>query len=600
MTLPVSRLIRVSINLGPTAPAPRSFGILMIAGDSNVINGLERFRSYDSFDGVALDFSTTSPEYLAAQLYFGQSPKPKTCMIGRWVRTATAAELDGGILNASQQLMTNFNPVTSGGFQVTVDGVVKSLTGLDFSAAANLNAVAAIIDAALSGASCIWDGDQFIIASDTTGTGVKASGTITFDTNAAANDTVTIDGTLVTFVASSPTGSQVLIGASAAATATNLNTFLNASADANISLASYSVVGSVVTATYKTVGTTGNSFTLAKSSTHITLSGGTLTGGVVSSSVTYATAPVSGTDISSLLKLTSSLALPLVPAYAAETPVECAAVLANASSAWYGLTFAASVMPTDDQNLDVSSFVEALDLSRIFGVTITDTSVLSSVVTTDLASEMKAANYLQSFCQYSANPYAIASLFGRMFSVNFSANRSTITLMYKQEPGVVAEDLTTTQANVLQAKRCNVFTSYVNDTAIIQYGVMSGPRWIDETHGLDWFKDSVQNSVYTLLYTSTTKIPQTDAGANQLVNAVQSACDQAVTNGFFAPGVWNGAEFGQLTTGQFLNQGYYIYAQPIAQQSQADRDARIAPPITVAGKLAGAIQEADILVNINR
>lgn len=599
--LSVSRLVNVVISLSPLAAARRNFGVLLVAGDSDVISGLERIRDYSSIDGVVADFGTTAPEYQAAVLYFGQSPKPARMSIGRWIRVATAAMLQGKLLSSTQALLANFTAITSGGFHVTVDSVVKSLTGLDFSAQLNLNGVASVITAALGGsATAIWNGTQFIITSATTGTGVHASGNITFTGNPSPADTVTVNGTVVTFVAASPTGNQVLIGASAAATATNLHTFLAASANVNILASTYSVAGLVITVTAASVGVAGNSITLAEASTSLTVSGATLTGGTEPSSVSYATAPSSGTDISGLLGLTSALALPLVSAYAAETPLACAAVLAAKSTAWYGLEFAASVQPTDDQSIDVCTFIEAQSIKRIFGVTITDSGVLSSVVIDDLASRMKAAGFKQSFCQYSENPYAISSFFGRAFSVNFNANRSTINLMYKQEPSVVPENLTETQANVLQAKRCNVFVTYVNDTAIIQYGVMSGPAWFDEIHGLDWFQDAVQNACYNLMYTSTTKIPQTDAGVNQFVNAISGVCDQAVSNGLVAPGTWNADGFGELAYGQYLKTGYYIYAQPIALQSQSDRETRIAPPIQTAIKLAGAIQGLDVLVSVNR
>jgi hypothetical protein len=483
-------LVQVDIILSPLAAATRSFGVLLVCGDSNVISGLERFRTYGSITEVTQDFGTDTPEYNAAVLYFGQTPKPATIMIGRWLRTATAGQLTGGILNATQQLISNFTVVTAGGFKVTIDGVLKTLSGLDFSGAANLNAVAAIITTALStSGSCVWNGSSFEIISATTG---------------------------------------------------------------------------------------------------------------ITSTVSDATSPATGTDITTLLKISSALALPLVPGYASETPVQCAAVFTDLSPAWYGLTFSASVFPTDQQNLDVCTFIEAQDLTRIFGVTITDTSVLSSEVTDDLASTMMAGGYKQSFNQYSANPYAINSFFGRAFSVNFAGNRTTITLMYKQEPSVVAEDFTSSQADVLEAKRCNVFTEYQNNTAIIQYGVMSGPAWFDETHGLDWFQDTVQTACFNLMFTSTTKIPQTDAGVNQFVNAISAACESAINNGLVAPGTWNADGFGQLQMGQYLQDGYYIYAQPIDQQSQADREARIAPPIQVAIKLAGAIQSLNVQVNVNR
>jgi pectate lyase-like protein len=58
---------------------------------------------------------------------------------------------------------------------------------------------------------------------------------ITLAANPANNDTVTINGTVVTFVTSGATGNEVSIGASAAATATALYSMLNASSDSNLS-----------------------------------------------------------------------------------------------------------------------------------------------------------------------------------------------------------------------------------------------------------------------------------------------------------------------------------------------------------------------------
>lgn len=487
MSLPVSRLIRVSINLSPLAAAQRSFGILMIAGDSNVINGLERFRTYSDISGVAADFGTSAPEYLAAALYFGQSPSPATCMIGRWLRIATAGLNMGGILTPTQQLMSNWTVITSGALTISIDGVSKVLTGLDFSGQTNLNGVATVITTALAGSAVVaWTGSYFTVTSSTTGTTSSVSAAVT-------------------------------------------------------------------------------------------------------------------ASLATQMKLTSTTLQELVPGYAAEQPVDCATVLANMSSAWYGLTFAASVQPTDDQSIAVCDFIEALDLKRMFGVSSQDTAILSAASSNDIASLMMANNYLQSLCQYSSSsPYAVASLFGRAFSVNFNGNNTTIALMYKQEPLITGEVLTTTQADTVEAKRCNVFVDYVNNTMIIQYGTMSGSAYIDEIHGLDWFQDAVQNAVYNLLYTSTTKIPQTDGGVNQLVNAIGGACDQAVANGLAAPGTWTGPSFGTLQTGQYLKLGYYIYSQPLAQQSAGDRAARKAPAIQVALKLAGAIQEADIIIQVNR
>lgn len=601
MTLPVSRLVQATINLSPTAAATRNFGVLMIAGDSNVISGLERFRSYGGLTDVGGDFGNTTPEYLCAQSYFGQSPPPAQCMIGRFLATASAAQLPGAILTALQQTLSNFTAVTSGGFDVTVDGTSKTLSALNFSAALNLNGVAAIIQTALSGPTCVWNGSQFVISSSTTGAGVAALGTVTFSAAPAANDTVTINGLTITFVAASPTGNQVLIGSSAATSATNLHTFLQASTNADLTVLNFSVSGDVVTIASNSVGTAGNSIAIAKSSTAIAVSGATLSGGTNASSVSYATSPGSGTDISTLLGLTQALALPLVPGYPAEQPVDCVTALADLSTGWFGLHFATTANVTDSQSVAVAAFIEAQDVTRVFGVTTANTGCLSSLVTNDIGSQLLALGYLQSFAHYSSsNPYAAASLMGRAFSVDFTANKSTINLMFKQEPGVIAETLSTSQANVLQAKRINVFVNYNNSTAIIQYGTMAGPAYFDDIQGLDWFQNLVQTACYDLMYTTPTKIPQTDAGMNMFVTACSQACEAAINNGLVAPGTWTNTGFGQLQQGQFLSDGYYIFVQPLAQQSQSDREARKGTPIQIAVKLAGAIQDIDAIITVNR
>jgi hypothetical protein len=606
--LSVSRLINVSVNLGALPAVGRSFNVLMIAGDSPVISGLERTRSYTSIEGVAQDFPSTAPEFLAAELYYSQNPKPVNLMIGRWLSAATAGFNLGGIQSPAQQVLANWTAITTGAFKIPINGAAPSaVTGLDFSTATNLNGVASIITAALTGAVCTWNGESFVITSSTTGPGAYASGTITLAGQPAANDTLTVNGTAITFVASSPVGNQVVIGATSALTFANLLTFLQQSQDTNIAQATYqNLSGQVITVTDKVAGTAGNSFSLVKSSTAITLSAATLAGGTQPSSIGYATSPASGTDISAMLLLTASTSQGLANGYASETPAQCAAALAIKSTAWYGLMFAATASITTAQYLSVCSFIEAETLTRMFGVTTQDTGSLSSIVTNDLGSLMKAGGYNQSMSQYSSHtPYAIASMFGRMFSVDFDAQNSTIDLMYKQQPGVVAEVLTESQANALQAKNINVFVGYDNDTAIIEYGNVASGNPIDEIWGLDWFQNAVQTSAYNLLYTSQTKIPQTDAGQNQLVNACSAVCGNqpggAVYNGLAAPGVWKSSTvFGSLKTGQYLPLGYYIFAESVDLQSESDRAARKAPPTLIALKLAGAFREADVIVTVNQ
>jgi hypothetical protein len=102
--------------------------------------------------------------------------------------------------------------------------------------------------------------------------GTYASGTATFSGNPTVNDTLTINGTVITFT-------SALIAATVQQTLQDLLYVLQNSNDPNLKGCTYSLNGLVLTILAASPGTAGNSIALAKSSTVITLSGATLTGG---------------------------------------------------------------------------------------------------------------------------------------------------------------------------------------------------------------------------------------------------------------------------------------------------------------------------------
>lgn len=268
---------------------------------------------------------------------------------------------------------------------------------------------------------------------------------------------------------------------------------------------------------------------------------------------------------------------------------------------WYGLAIADSADLVEADVISVAAAIEASSLSRILAVTTDDVNVLVAGNTDNIGYKLKAAGYGRTFWQYSSSSkYAAISAFGRAFTVNFTGNNTTITLKYKTEPGVTYETLTTTQAAAIDSINGNVYVYYANDTAIIQQGVMANGDFFDERHGLDWLQNYVQTNLYNLLYTSATKIPQTDAGVTRLMTNVEASLDQAVNNGLVAPGVWNGGPIGQIESGDTLTKGYYVYADSVDNQAQSDREARKSPVIQAALKLAGAIHYGDVQINVVR
>lgn len=309
----------------------------------------------------------------------------------------------------------------------------------------------------------------------------------------------------------------------------------------------------------------------------------------------------SGVDVSDDLKMRStSSGAYLVSGIALETAVAAVAIF----DAYFGQTWYAVTVPevaTDQASVDVAEYIQGSNNKHLYGVSTQEAGVISSVSTSDIAYLLHALDYSRSVVEYSSsNAYSVCSLLGRILTVDYNGNSTVIDLMYKQEPGIVPETLTETQLLAATNKASNVFVKYNNDTAIIERGDSSSGDPLDIITGTDWLAVTIMTAVYNLLYTSPTKIPQTDSGVQQIVNTINSVCSQGVVNGLLAPGVWNSNGFGSLKSGQFLDAGFYVYAPPVGSQSQAAREARQSPTIQVAAKLAGAVRTVDIIINVNR
>lgn len=309
------------------------------------------------------------------------------------------------------------------------------------------------------------------------------------------------------------------------------------------------------------------------------------------------------TELAALLKMDQNTMSDDVAGQDAETAPAAANRFMASSGDWYGLTFCAGTMPSDSELVSVGQAINSVpsdQKSRVLGVTTTAEDALNPTNNNDLASLMASEAYRRVAVQYSKNKFAVCSFLARAFAVDFRQNASTITMMYKREPEVTPEGLTTTQANTLKKKYCNVYVKYDNKTSIIEYGVTSDGSFFDEVQGVDWLINTIQTDMYNLLYLSETKIPQTEGGLTEIQGTIAGSMNKGVNNGLVAPGRWNAAGFGALKRGDYLPTGYYIYIGPIAQQPEAERAKRFVPPIQIGAKLAGAMHEADIKIVVNR
>lgn len=283
-----------------------------------------------------------------------------------------------------------------------------------------------------------------------------------------------------------------------------------------------------------------------------------------------------------------------------------------ANPQWYG------VMVTDAQPADhiaISSWTLSQTGTLYFG-TDGEANVLNGVANNTFI-QIYNLSAKRTWMQYATTQsglvpdqvYFTAAIMGQIMSSNSQTQNSAFTEKFSGGVpllGVVVEPINSTQiANIEGAVASlgpngNVFVNYANAFNVLEQGTMMAEGvFLDQILNLDVLAANIQYAILDLI-TSVPKIPQTDAGQQLLIQAVEAACAQSALTGFIATGIWQGQTILQLSAGQALPQGYLVQSPKYNTISQAQIAARIAPPIYVALIEAGAVHftTIEVLVQI--
>lgn len=196
---------------------------------------------------------------------------------------------------------------------------------------------------------------------------------------------------------------------------------------------------------------------------------------------------------------------------------------------------------------------------------------------------------------------AIATYASIASSVNYNGSNTMNTMNLKTLTGITG-DSGLNDTYVLAAKT-NGVDIYANTGGLSVVYSNDNNGYTDDIKGQLWLKKALEVAGFNYLRQVNTKIPQTEEAMTGLRNAYAQIAEKGITNGFIGAGVWNGSyPFGDSEdfAANIAEKGYYIYSLPIAQQTQAEREARKAPVVQLAVKCAGAIHFSDVIVNIQR
>lgn len=355
------------------------------------------------------------------------------------------------------------------------------------------------------------------------------------------------------------------------------------------------LIGSVDTTSLTTVQTSLNSVAVAAAGVQFVLSG-ELTAARVNLKTTATGAAKSivvgtagtGTDAAPVLALTGS-------ATGADAGVERVkdAILRTLDIVdYFGICL--NEKQTDANLTEIAALVQTLDKILFVG------SNLSADIT-GIFTTITNAGYTHTRCLYYSTSENDALDFAagyasRGLSVNFSGSNTSATMHLKEIVGLVADTgVSQTVWDACKAAGVDVYVDY----GVPKIMTSEVNQYFDFLYMTLAFKLRLIVAGFNALATTNTKIPQTEAGMSILKSAYRKVCAEFVTNGSFAPGAWNDSTtFGNPEDHirNIADFGYYVYALPVALQSQVDRAARIAPLVQIAGKSSGAIHSSDVIV----
>lgn len=295
-----------------------------------------------------------------------------------------------------------------------------------------------------------------------------------------------------------------------------------------------------------------------------------------------------------------------------ETWTEAFNACRGANSEWYVFI---PLGASDSDVIELAPIVEAASPDTVMYYTTHTSDVLQPTYSEETPTEqiddvfmtLKANLYRRSMGFYNGTSGvdAAAAWAGVAMGLNSGTADSMFTMAYKSAVGITPDDLTETQVEYVAGSRTttgnngNVYIQRAEEYNLLQQGYMADKTSFDEILGLDVLKNAIQLNVMDLLAHSR-KVPYTEPGVVMIENVIAQACQASVTTGFIAPGKWTGSKCLELAYGDYLPNGYLIQHEPVDDVQQSMKDNRIAPPIYVCCKLAGAIEFVTIQINVNR
>ncbi len=278
-----------------------------------------------------------------------------------------------------------------------------------------------------------------------------------------------------------------------------------------------------------------------------------------------------------------------------ETPAEALDAVLRLTSDFYGVALADA--RTDEEILALNTHLSGLEKPAMLFLPLIGTPEEVSAAES-LLDKLHVAGSRRVIATYASTVSDAAAVMGAAMGQQSAHTSSAFSLCYKSVGGMQPTALTQAQVEAIEALGGNVYVIRGYTHTLFEKGsTPSGDRY-DEVLYLDMIAEELQNAAVSLLADNPDKLPQTDDASAQFINAFASVLIGYTSRGILATAKWRGPAVGRIQTGDYIENGFTLWAGSYDDQPEADRTAHKAVPVQVALTLAGSLESVVINVNV--
>jgi len=265
------------------------------------------------------------------------------------------------------------------------------------------------------------------------------------------------------------------------------------------------------------------------------------------------------------------------------------------------VTFTTLYTATDSEHLGLAQWASNQGIDYLYVGWTADPRLLVQGGTSDIASQIEAAEYGSTALVYD-NVMVAAFVLGCAASINWERYQGTINFAFKHADGLAATVTDETTAALLDAKNVAYVGKFAtrNDAFTFLYPAAMFGRYgfIDAFVNTIWLKNVMQVSIMNGL-TNAGRVPYNDRGYALIRAWLQDPVNRATNNGVIDPGVtlsesqkaqiYN--ETGKDLTTELLTRGYAILVE---DAGAAVRVGRNSPNISVYYTYGGSVNRIEV------